>query len=46
MASRFAFLRPFLHVGSQWFQRALVVDPRYVMSFAEQLEADGFSTEL
>ena len=32
--------------GSQWFQRALVVRPRYVMSLAEQLEADGWTTEL
>ena len=33
-------------VGSQWFQRALLVEPRYVMALAEQLEVDGYTTEL
>lgn len=27
----------------QWFAGALVVEPRYVVNFAEQLVADGFT---
>ena len=41
-----AWLATSAPVASQWFHRSLVVEPRYVMSLAEQLETDGFSTEV